>query len=233
MNMNYLSLYPILEKEAIKKTTARLKKEGFQVKPNYNHNGIVFDLYAFNNSERRVYEFKITKNKTFKSASAFKKYELLQNSAKEIGARLIFIYINPPIEGASVSFDNLDEILLDDINCKKDSNKFLRSLNNPTIQMIYDLKIDFISVEKERLLLYGSALVDIETLLVDYQDFIVNPNLNSIQNTNYYFSFVVSFNHQLVVLESEYDEVIEKVFTYCKEYADNEPFVPIKKNHFF
>ena len=38
---------------------------------------------------------------------------------------------------------------------------------------------------------------------------------------------------RVVVLESEYDEVIEKVFTYCKEYADNEPFVPIKKNHFF
>ena len=38
---------------------------------------------------------------------------------------------------------------------------------------------------------------------------------------------------KIIVLESEYDKVVEKIVAYCKKYTGIEPFIPVKKNSHF
>ena len=204
MNLTYSRIYPILEKEAINKTTNRLIKEGFLVKKNYKFNGLCFDLFAYNDFEKRIYEFKITKNKTISSPSSMKKYEILQQAAKEIGARLIYIYINPPIEGASVSFEGLEDLLLDDLNKKRYEIDCLKKLSSPVIQMVFDLEIYYISIEKDTLFVCGSAIVDIETMLVDENVFSLSPQLDYLENNNHVLKFEISLDKNLSIITSKY-----------------------------
>ena len=76
---------------AINKVSSQLQRDGFIVKTDYpieaNHR-IRLDLFAQKGIDKRIYEFKIGKNKIQREQFAF-----LQNYARNIGARLFIIYL--------------------------------------------------------------------------------------------------------------------------------------------
>ena len=76
---------------AREKVLKELQKEGFNVTLDYPvgiDRKIKLDLYAQNNTERRIYEFRVGKNKIPKEQFVF-----LQEQAKLLQARLFIIYL--------------------------------------------------------------------------------------------------------------------------------------------
>lgn len=99
---------------AIDKITQQLKKEGYNVIKDfhYNHtnsNGIRFDLWAEKGDDKRIYEFKIGKNRIYKN-----QFERLQAYAKELKAKLFIIYLEVP-KSKEIEVDGLDSIILSDL----------------------------------------------------------------------------------------------------------------------
>ena len=77
-----------IHEAAILKIERQLNREGFDVKRNYSieDSNIEVDLFAYNNVEKRIYEFKIGHNKIQN-----KQFQLLQRYSRDIGAKLFII----------------------------------------------------------------------------------------------------------------------------------------------
>ena len=73
---------------AIEKLTKQLIRDGFAVERELLGNDIVFDLYAEKGTDKRIYEFKLGKNRIQE-----KQFLYLQKHAKNIGAKLYIIYL--------------------------------------------------------------------------------------------------------------------------------------------
>ena len=103
-----------IQSAAIDKVTQQLKKEGYNVikdfRYNYtNYNSIRFDLWAEKGDDKRIYEFKIGKNRIYKN-----QFERLQAYAKELKAKLFIIYLEVP-KSKEIDVDGLDSIILSDL----------------------------------------------------------------------------------------------------------------------
>lgn len=209
MKIAFRSVLSALEKEAIRTTTIRLRNEGFRVKSEKRFEDLIFDLYAEKGSDKRIYEFKIKKKIHSSSTLERDQYMRLQRAANMLGARLLFIYIDPPKGGALVSIDDLEERMLLDIYEKKES--YISLFNDPTIQNVFDIEIEFVSIFPSNVLVRGKALADIESFVdgIDREKFSKNPSLSSLKNDYCPFYFEIRMDESLTIIESEYSFEID------------------------
>ena len=83
-----------------------LEKQGYLVSLGYSINGIILDLYAEKDAEKRAYEFKLVGNRDYANGSIKKFKERVES----LGIIPYVIYVNPPAE-KNISFENLDMLL--------------------------------------------------------------------------------------------------------------------------
>ena len=79
MKLGINEIKEAIYEKAIAKTIGQLQREGFVVERDYaiksNARIIEIDLFAYNDYEKRIYEFKIGKNRTAKTANDNCKFE--------------------------------------------------------------------------------------------------------------------------------------------------------------
>ena len=134
-----------IEKVAMDRIKEGLEKEGFNVTTNKN-----FDIYAEKETDRRIYELKLGKNKIQK-----KQYVKLQKKAEELGAKLYIVYLEIPYS-KSIEFDGLNELLYENI-----INNFPNELDilstHTYIEEISDIDISSIEITDNGLKANGSG----------------------------------------------------------------------------
>ena len=77
---------------AVNKISKQLKREGFIVKTEFpieDERRVYIDLFAQKGLDKRIYEFKIGKNRIQREQFTF-----LQSYARSVGARLFIIYLD-------------------------------------------------------------------------------------------------------------------------------------------
>lgn len=87
--------------------TENLIEAGFTVRSEYKYGTFVFDLYAENNVEKKVYEFKLIGVKSQRHQRQIVEFK---DMAKEINANPYIVYIKLPVE-KEIIFDGLSEII--------------------------------------------------------------------------------------------------------------------------
>ena len=80
---------------------------------NVDNLSVQVDLFAFNSYEKRIYEFKIGRNRIQRN-----QFERLQHYAREIGARLFVIYLEVP-SSKRISFNHIEPIIHKDMAIKR------------------------------------------------------------------------------------------------------------------
>ena len=85
-----------------------LIEKGFSVYLEHSFHGKQVDLFAQNDSEKRVYDFKLIGNSAH-TTGVITKFKLFVESH---GAKPYVIYVNPP-EDKQIQFDDLDTLLTD------------------------------------------------------------------------------------------------------------------------
>lgn len=208
VKIEYKKIAASLIEEAIKLTEERLVKEGFEVIREYGYENVHFDLFAVKGEEKRIYEFKMDNKSSYEHRR--EQYIRLQNAAKELNAKLLYIFVKPPAEGACVSIEDFEDILLDDLTLKKDV--LFESLNSPTIQLVSNIKILLIDLKQEYIFVEGEALADIGTLTVSEEVFKRDPSISYINDNTFRFSFKIRMNHDFSIRTSEYLFEFEDIF---------------------
>ena len=166
MRFNKEFAYESYERDAIKKTGDLLKKQGFIVYYEYSFeledNTVRIDIFAEKDSDRRIYEFKVSDNKIQKA-----QYNRLQTIAKALNAKLYIVYLEKP-KSAKIEFEGLNDILRNDIN-RKPSNAFGEDQINLRIKGIEGLVISSIIVKKTIVRVEGTsiALISDESEIVE------------------------------------------------------------------
>ena len=144
---------------AINKTIRQLEKEGFEVYTQhfFEMGHIEVDLYAYNQIEKRIYEFKLGKNKIQRN-----QFVRLQEFAKSIGAKLFVIYLEMP-QSKEIVFDGIENIIYGHLSeyppqeiCELATHFYIKDVDN--------VEISSIEVANEVVKLVGSGC-----LIVDLQ----------------------------------------------------------------
>lgn len=159
---------------AVEKVTRQLQREGFKVFPKFpvrGENSIRFDLYAEKGLDKRVYEFKIGRNKIRQEQFIF-----LQNHAKEIGARLFIIYLEIPIS-KKIQFRGIEDIIIRDWESKTPKD-FLEFAYHIDIVDIVDMNINSIDIDGDEIIILGEAAVLGEAQMRAIDDFIEKFDFN-------------------------------------------------------
>lgn len=203
MRISDLNIIKFLYNSAIEKKKQELEKQNFKVYLEYRFNNVVFDLYAESETIKYVYEFKIAKNTKIDGSNSEKHFEKLQEAAKELGARLIVIYIKPPQEGVNVVFEELSDILYNDLFEKR--MDVFNNLHDPSVLEVFNINILLINIEKESLYITGSFAADVDYLLSDAKSFYHNPSINDINNCYFDISFELQLNRNFDVVQSKYN----------------------------
>lgn len=155
MKIEYSEIREAIEIAAIEKKEKELIQKGYSVQKNYDLNGCCIDLYANKNNERIIYEFKNRKTPISKKA-----YEKLQKLAKENDAKFKIIYVVPPTISGQIQFDELENILLEDIRKKE---KLTREAS-----IVTDVVIDIIAIDRNRISITGGAYVEVKANEITY-----------------------------------------------------------------
>ena len=159
---------------AVEKVTKQLQREGFKVFPEFPIRGgssVQFDLYAEKGTDKRVYEFKIGRNKIRKEQFVF-----LQNHAKEIGARLFIIYLEMPTS-KKIQFRGIEDIIVRDWESKT-PKEFLDFAYHIDILDIIDVNINSIDIDEDETIVLGEAVVLGEAQMRVIDDFMEKFDFN-------------------------------------------------------
>lgn len=150
---------------ALSRTMRQLRLEGFTVEPEYlfERARIRVDLFAHNNNEKRIYEFKFGRNRIQRNQLV-----RLQEFAKDIGARLYVIYLEMP-QSKEISFDGIEEILFN--NLSQDPPQELSELaTHFYIKEVENVDISNIDLTNELVHLSGSARLIVELQFGSHSD---------------------------------------------------------------
>lgn len=185
---------------AVNKISQQLKKEGFLVRTEYpidSNRRIRLDLFAQKGGDKRIYEFKLGKNKIRRD-----QFVTLQNYAKNIGARLYIIYLEVP-QSRRISFEGIEDIIL---------NQFLQSLPKELLNLapkvyvesVDNIDISDIDVDKDNIIeLIGNGTVYVETEVGSRFDIQRGDGLN--EKLEFDFSFKLRLDHlEKVIIYSYY-----------------------------
>ena len=143
---------------AREKVLKELQKEGFNVTLDYLvgiDRNVRLDLYAQNDKERRIYEFRVGKNKIPKEQFVF-----LQEQAKLLQARLFIIYLEVPTS-KRINFANIEHIIGKDIAANP-PKELLNIAPKTKILSIDSLDINDILIEGDIITLRGQGILFIE-----------------------------------------------------------------------
>lgn len=176
---------------AITKTIRQLTREKFEVIRDYrienvDNLSVQVDLFAFNSYEKRIYEFKIGRNRIQRN-----QFERLQHYAREIGARLFVIYLEVP-SSKRISFNHIEPIIHKDMAIKRPAELFdIHSITE--IKHIENVDIEFAEIDDEIVNLRGRGTVVVE---------LRNERFTHFENENNEFvEFDFSFRLKLNVSE--------------------------------
>ena len=150
---------------ALNKTIRQLQKEGFKIDSNrfFEREHIEVDLYAYNEMEKRIYEFKLGKNRIQRN-----QFVRLQEFAKKIDARLYVIYLEIP-QSKEISFNGIESILWNDLN--QDSPQEICELaTHFYIKDVENVDISHIDLIDETVNLSGNASLLVELQFGSHSD---------------------------------------------------------------
>lgn len=176
-----------IEYTAVQKIANGLKKEGFEVKNNFMLSGkdsIRFDLYAEKGEDKRIYEFKIGKNKI-----QTKQFEFLQNAAKSLNAKLYIVYLEVP-HSKEIEFDGLEYIIYEDLI--SDIPSELDELSTHTfIDSVDNISIELISISEKTANLKGSATVNLSLQFGSNLDIKNNDGIEDSLSLDFFFKISI------------------------------------------
>ena len=172
---------------ALNKTMYQLEREGFRVEPDYSFENVPFkvDLFAQNEHEKRIYEFKFGRNRIQRN-----QFARLQLLARSIGAKLYVIYLEIP-QTKTIEFCGIEEIICN--NLKQNTPKELYEIStNLLIREIRNVDISTINVDDELVELEGNASLVVE-IWVDSKN--AYPDQNSlVEAVEFEFVFRLKLN---------------------------------------
>ena len=147
-----------IEQVAMNKITNSLTEQGFVVRKDYtlpNSNKVVFDIYAEKGSDKRVYELKLGKNKI-----QSKQFIKLQDGAKQLGAKLLIVYLEIP-KTQAIEFAGIENIIYQDLIDNFPSELDAMSTHT-TIESVDNLDIETISVDGSVATITGAGTINVE-----------------------------------------------------------------------
>lgn len=169
---------------AINKVSRQLQREGFKTYPDYRisdyNNNAIIDLFAAKGSDKRIYEFKIGKNRIQK-----RQFEFLQHYARQIGAKLFIIYLEIPTS-KEISFDDLDDIIFDNL-INDTPNELMELATHVVIEDVNSIDINSIEINNKFISITGTGIVSIETQMGSRRD--LRDDNGYIENFDFEFSF--------------------------------------------
>ena len=175
---------------AINKVSSQLQRDGFIVKTDYpieaNHR-IRLDLFAQKGIDKRIYEFKIGKNKIQREQFAF-----LQNYARNIGARLFIIYLEVPYS-KRISFEGIEDFIYKHF-LRNTPEELLNLAPKVYVDNVDNIDINDIDVDLDNIIeLRGSGTVYVEIEVGSRYDIRRGDGLN--EKLKFDFSFRLRLDH--------------------------------------
>lgn len=144
-----------IENAAAIKITRELEKEGFKVvrEEFLEDSRMCLDLYAEKGDDRRIYEFKIEKNKQNS------RLDILQQEAKRRKAKLYVIYLQVP-RSKEIEYEGLEDIIYEDL--VDDFPSELDMLSTHTrIDSVDNIEIDSIQILQNCINMRGSGSINL------------------------------------------------------------------------
>ena len=150
---------------AIDRTAYQLRREGFTVEPErfFKDAQLDVDLYAYKETEKRIYEFKFGKNKIRQNQLV-----KLQEFAKQIGARLYVIYLELP-QSKEIVFDGIDNILYGHLS-ENPPEEICELATHFYIESVENVDISSIVVENEIVSMRGNASLIVKLQFGSHSD---------------------------------------------------------------
>lgn len=176
---------------ALNKITRQLKKEGFIIQEDYIttelNRRIRLDLFAQKGEDRRIYEFKIGKNKIQRDQFLF-----LQNYARSIGARLFIIYLEVPYS-KRICFEGIENIIYNQF-LTDTPEELLNLAPKVYVENVDNVDINEINVDKDNIIdIKGNGTVYVEIEVGSRSDIRRDDGLN--EKIRFDFSFRLKLDH--------------------------------------
>ena len=177
-----------IEYTAIQKITKELERDGFSINKEYS----IFDLYAEKGDDKRIYEFKIGKNRIQKRL-----FIALQEEAKRLGAKLYIVYLEIP-RSKEVDFEGLDQIIYEDL--LNDFPSEIDALStHTTIESIEDIEIDSINISDSIVKLTGSGTINVHLQFGSRSDLKNNDAVEDVGSVDFFFKLSVDVANNEVI----------------------------------
>ncbi|MBS6456923.1 MAG: hypothetical protein KH544_02730 [Firmicutes bacterium] len=177
-----------IEYTAIQKITKELERDGFSINKEYS----IFDLYAEKGDDKRIYEFKIGKNRIQK-----RQFIALQEEAKRLGAKLYIVYLEIP-RSKEVDFEGLDQIIYEDL--LNDFPSEIDALStHTTIESIEDIEIDSINISDSIVKLTGSGTINVHLQFGSRSDLKNNDAVEDVGSVDFFFKLSVDVANNEVI----------------------------------
>ena len=177
-----------IEYTAIQKITKELERDGFSINKEYS----IFDLYAEKGDDKRIYEFKIGKNRIQK-----RQFIALQEEAKRLGAKLYIVYLEIP-RSKEVDFEGLDQIIYEDL--LNDFPSEIDALStHTTIESIEDIEIDSINISDSIVKKTGSGTINVHLQIGSRSDLKNNDAVEDVGSVDFFFKLSVDVANNEVI----------------------------------
>ena len=187
---------------AVNKISKQLQREGFIVKtdcPIEANQRTRLDLFAQKGFDKRIYEFKIGKNKIQREQFAF-----LQSYARGIGARLFIIYLELPYS-KRISFEGIEDIIYNHF-LEKTPEELLNLASKVYVDNVDNIDINDIDVDRNNIIeLRGSGTVYVEIEIGSRFDIGRDDGLN--EKLRFDFSFRLRLDHLEKEIISSYYKI--------------------------
>lgn len=186
-----------IEYTAIQKLTKELLKDGFSVKNGLilsqdNNKALRCDLYAEKENDKRIYEFKIGKNRIQK-----KQLGLLQDIAKQCSAKLYIVYLEIP-KSKEVEFDGLELLIHQDL--LNDFPNELDCLSTHTIiDSVDDIEIETMSISKNLVKITGSGTINVNLQFGSNSDCRNNNAVEDYASLDFFYKITVDINNNRII----------------------------------
>lgn len=163
---------------ALNKTISQLRREGFKTETEYffENAQLHVDLFAYNEVEKRIYEFKFGRNRIQRNQLV-----RLQEFAKDLGARLYIIYLELP-QSKKIIFDGIENIIFSYLN-EYPPQEISELATHFYIEDIENVDINSIILENEIVDMRGSASLIVK---LQFGSHIILPHWIIIKSKNLY-----------------------------------------------
>ena len=178
---------------AILKTVRQLKREGFVVIRDYViENNVVVDLFAYNDAEKRIYEFKIGHNKIQKA-----QFQMLQNYARNLGGKLFIVYLEVP-QSKRIMVNGIEDILFGHLS-NYTPPELMELATHVHITDVADIDINAIDIDNEIVNLRGSGCILVDTQFGSNMDVSTNNGLEEHLEFEFWFRLKLDVSRREII----------------------------------